>query len=365
MAGLRVLAAGPLSTVQDTGRFGHQRFGVSTAGAFDPLYLAAGNALVGNRWDEGAVEMTLRGETWEVLAESCRVGIAGDFDVSIGDRQVASWRTHTLHRGDVLRIGAARRRDVRGYFAVAGGFAVPPVLGSVSTHIRTRLGGVEGRPLKSGDFLPLRDAVAPNKADLMLARAALPRRDAVLRVVLGPQDDHFTAAWLETFFSAEFSISPESDRMGCRLAGPVIEHDRARGYNIISDGIPPGAVQVPGTGLPIVLGPDRQTTGGYPKIACVILPDVAALAQRRPGDRLRFRAISEEEARAAHLGFRRLLAEELPRRTAPAGADALRSERLLALNLIGGVVDAGGVGLEETAGPQPSRSGHGYHRRTG
>jgi allophanate hydrolase subunit 2 len=149
---------------------------------------------------------------------------------------------------------------------------------------------------------------------------------------------------LETFLSAEYSVSREADRMGYRLEGPRLKHDPAHGYNIISDGIPPGAVQVPGTGLPIVLGPDRQTTGGYPKIACVILPDMANLAQKKPGDRLRFRKVSFEEGRAAHVAFRRLLAAELSRRTRPVGdpaAEALRSERLLALNLIGGVVDAG------------------------
>jgi biotin-dependent carboxylase-like uncharacterized protein len=375
VAGLRLLAAGPLSTVQDAGRFGHQRFGVSTAGAFDPLYLAAANALVGNRrWDEGAVEITLRGDSWEVLAESCRVAVAGDFEVAIGDRPVGVWRSHTLRRGDVLKIGAARGTDVRGYLAVTGGLALPPVLGSVATHVRTRLGGLDGRALKAGDVLPLRAASAPEEQpELALDPAYLPPRRSggavLLRVILGPQDDHFTAAGRETFLAAEFTVSRESDRMGYRLTGPALEHDPARGYNIISDGIPPGAVQVPGTGLPIVLGPDRQTTGGYPKIGCVILPDMAALAQKKPGDRLRFRAVSAEEGRAAHVAFRRLLVEELPRRLTPAGAppsETLRSERLLALNLIGGVVDAAAAAAPgQIAAPRPGRPDHGFERRAG
>jgi biotin-dependent carboxylase-like uncharacterized protein len=305
-AGLRVIAAGPLSTVQDVGRFGHQRFGVSTAGAFDPLYLTAANALVGNGWDEGAIEMTLRGDTWEVLAEGCRVAVAGDFDVSVGDRDVGAWRSHTLRRGDILRVGAARG-DVRGYLAVAGGFALPPVLGSVSTHIRTQLGGLNGRPVRPGNVLPLREPSASGEVDLALDPADLPRRNPVLRVVLGPQHDHFTAAALETFLSAEYSVSREADRMGYRLEGPRLKHDPAHGYNIISDGIPPGAVQVPGTGLPIVLGPDRQTTGGYPKIATAITADLGAAGQLGPGDTVSFVVCSREEALAALIAQERIL----------------------------------------------------------
>jgi biotin-dependent carboxylase-like uncharacterized protein len=210
-------------------------------------------------------------------------------------------QSQLLGRGDVLRIGAARGNDVRGYLAVAGGLALSPVLGSLSTHVRTRLGGMDGQPLQPGDVLPLRVPAAPGGADLALDPADLPRREAVLRVILGPQDDHFTAAGRETFLSAEFTISREADRMGYRLAGPVIEHDPARGYNIISDGIPSGAVQVPGTGLPIVLGPDRQTTGGYPRIGEVASVDLPLVAQLKAGDRLRFRPISLDEAQRLYL----------------------------------------------------------------
>ncbi|WP_211107267.1 biotin-dependent carboxyltransferase family protein [Azospirillum thermophilum] len=264
MAALLVEAAGPSSTIQDAGRVGYQRFGVSVAGAADPLLHAAANALVGNAPAEGAVEFTLLGDRLVVEAESCLVAVAGDAVVTIDGQPAQPWRSHRLTRGQRLAVGALRS-GVRGYLAAAGGFALRPVLGSVATHVRSRLGGLDGRPLGPGDRLPLRLEQAPERIDAALDPAGLPRRGTELRVLPGPQDDAFTAAGLETFFGQPYRIGHEADRMGYRLDGPPIEH--ARGFNITSDGIPPGAVQVPGTGRPIVLLADRQTTGGYPRSA--------------------------------------------------------------------------------------------------
>jgi len=248
------------------------------------------------------------------LGQDTRLAVAGDATVTIGDAPAAAWRSHTLHRGQVLRVRVLKR-DTRGYVAVAGGIALPPVLGSVATHVRTGLGGIEGRKLKVGDRLPLAQATAEG-SDRAFDPALLPPRDGTLRVLLGPQDDCFTAAGIATFLSAEYTITREADRMGYRLDGPAIEH--AKGYNIVSDGIPLGAVQVPGAGQPIVMLVDRQTTGGYPKIATVIAPDVAALAQLRPGAKVRFRAVTMAEALAAR---RELLAwlDALPGRLASLG----------------------------------------------
>jgi 5-oxoprolinase (ATP-hydrolysing) subunit C len=345
---LEVVAAGPGSTLQDHGRFGYQRFGVSTAGAADPLLLAAANALVGNAAFEGAVEFTLVGDTYAVAAESCRMAVAGDAAVTIDDRPALAWTSHRLARGQRVRVGALAS-GARGYLAVAGGFQAEPVLGSVSTHLRSGLGGFTGGRLGSGDRLPLKLPEAPPEPERTLDPRRLPERSNILRVVLGPQQSHFTEAGLASFLSGEFTVTAEADRMGYRLDGPTIEH--ARGFNIISDGIPLGAIQVPGTGKPIVLLADRQTTGGYPKIACVVAPDVAALAQLRPGARLRFRAISVEEGTAAHRAFAERIGN-LPAlvETAVAGG-ILASERLLSLNLIDGVVLVGTTaGRPDSAG---------------
>lgn len=332
---LRVAAAGPSSTVQDCGRVGYQRYGVSVAGAADPLLHAVANALVGNPSSDGAVEFTMLGDTLIVEGGPVRLAVAGDAALFVDDQPVPSWTSLRLRDGETLRVGALRE-GTRGYWAVEGGFALDPVLGSVATHSRSRMGGLHGTALKAGDRIPLRLDAAADRGEATLDPSLLPVRGEAIRVVLGPQDDAFTPAGIAAFLDGDYSVSHEADRMGYRLTGPVIEH--ARGFNITSDGIPLGAVQVPGTGQPIVLLADRQTTGGYPKIACVIGPDVAALAQKKPGDRLRFRAVSVAEAQAIHARHRAALAG-LPGLLRAAGGFALYdSARLLGFNLIGGAV---------------------------
>jgi 5-oxoprolinase (ATP-hydrolysing) subunit C len=345
---LEVIAAGPGSTLQDRGRFGHQRFGVSTAGAADPLLLAAANTLVGNAADEAAVEFTLVGDTYAVEADSCRIAVAGDAEVVIDGQSQLAWTSHRLTRGQRLRVGVLAS-GARGYLAVAGGFDAKPVLGSVSTHLRSGLGGFSGTRLRPGDRLALKLTEVPLEPERTLDPRRLPARSNVLRVVLGPQQSHFTENGLAAFLGSEFTVTAEADRMGYRLDGPMIEH--AGGFNIISDGIPLGAIQVPGTGKPIILLADRQTTGGYPKIACVIAPDMAALAQLRPGGKLRFQAVSVEEGTAAHRAFAELIGNlpALVETAIPGGA--MDSERLLSLNLIDGIVLAGAApGMPESEG---------------
>lgn len=308
MSALRVIQAGPYSTVQDAGRFGSQRFGISPAGAADPALLAIANALVGNPPDAAAIECTLMGDAYEVAAESARLAVAGGVALKIDGEAAAPWRSHRLTRGQKLRIGPCRT-GLRFYVAVEGGIACAPVLGSRSTHARTGIGGIEGRRLKAGDALPLaQDAVAA-RAELGFDPARLPPAPERLRVLLGPQDDYFMPAGIATFLGGDYAVARDADRMGCRLAGPAIAH--AKGHNIISDGIPLGGIQVPGNGQPIVLMRDRQTTGGYPKIACLIGPDVARLAQKRPGEAVRFAALSPSEAQAAVRAEAAGLAERL------------------------------------------------------
>ena len=218
--------------------------------------------------------------------------------------------------------------------AVSGGFDLPPTLGSLSTLVRYELGGIEGKPLTAGSNIPLRnEAVEPEK-DKLLDASLLPMKVGPIRVVMGPQDDYFTDTGKTTFLSSYYTITLLSDRMGYRLDGPEIEH---RGdYNIVSDGIAPGSVQVPGTRKPIVLLADRQTTGGYPKIATVITADLSRLGQMAPGEVIHFKAISIEEAEREYIRMNRFL-EKIPSLLEPVDLDLLKSRQLLSVNLIDGV----------------------------
>jgi biotin-dependent carboxylase-like uncharacterized protein len=333
MSALVVVSPGPLSTLQDSGRWGHLRNGVTPAGAMDMIALAAANLLVGNPPGEAAIEFTLAGDTLELDAEGARVAIAGDVALTVAGVAASSWRSFALRRGERIQVGALRR-GARGYLAVAGGFSTPLELGSRSTHVRSGLGG---GPLRAGDRLPIARDKAPAGADVAIDPDALPYLDGAIRVVLGPQDDRFTAEGIATFLSGEYALTAEADRMGYRLDGPEIEH--RDGFNTISDTILTGSIQVPGTRKPIVLMADRQTTGGYPKIATTATASLPSLAQMKPGDRLRFAAVGVAEARA-------LLARQveamraLPAALRPVLRDAgsLTSEALLAANLIDGVV---------------------------
>jgi biotin-dependent carboxylase-like uncharacterized protein len=249
---------------------------------------------------------------------------------------VALFESARLLRGQELRIGALTGGAVL-YLAAAGGFDVAPVLGSRSTLVRAGIGGLNGRALSAGDRLPLCRARTPDTGEVRLAglQLAPPPR---FRIILGPQDDYFTAEAIAALSLASFTVTPASDRMGMRLDGPRLQH--SKGYNIVSDGIAPGTIQVPGNGLPIVLLADRQTTGGYPKIATVISADLPALGRLTPGARVRFEVVNIEAAEAA----RRAEAAELAglaARISPVPRSAVIDESLLhRANLVSGMVDA-------------------------
>ncbi len=333
---LVVVDPGPFATIQDLGRRGYQRFGVSGSGAMDELSLRLANMLAGNEAGEAAIEFSFAGGTYEVDADSCRVSVAADVPLRIDGAPAAAYAALTIRRGARLVIGRIAS-GLRGYLAVAGGFDIAPVLGGLSTHTRAGFGGFQGGALVAGARLPLRSAAATEAPALLLDAAHWPKVRDTVRVVLGPQDDHFTPAGRRTFLESEYRISSQSDRMGCRLEGPPIEH--AGDFNIISDGIVAGSIQVPGSRLPIILLADRQPTGGYPKIATVISADLPILAQKRPGEAIRFAAVSQaaaEELRIAMLRGIETLRGAL--RAAPARHAALDSERLLSVNLISGVV---------------------------
>ena len=292
---LEIVAPGIHTTLQDRGRIGFQDVGVPASGPLDRIAFRLANAVVGNAQDAPAVEMLLHGATFRVLADSVRVAAVGgttSIDMRGGARRIAGGQSVRLTRDDVFRIGAFGD-SLCAYLAVEGGLNVPRVLGSVSTYVRGAIGGLHGGRLMAGDRVPLaHDSVDP-RAERTLARAVDLALDQPVRVVLGPQDDYFTAAAIETFLASTYTISPQSDRMGYRLEGPALAH--AKGYNIVSDGIVTGSVQVPGSGQPIVLMLDNQTTGGYPKIATVISADIPVLGRRKPGRAIRFAAIDVRE----------------------------------------------------------------------
>jgi biotin-dependent carboxylase-like uncharacterized protein len=345
-AALRVLAPGLMTTLQDLGRPGYQHLGVPVSGALDHVSLRAANLLVGNGANVGALEIAYQGPALRVDADSVRVAIAGGrapIDIfpagqdASGGRRLAPYESARLVRGEVLKIGALTG-SAMAYLAVEGGFDIAPVLGSQSTLTRAAIGGLEGRPLRAGDVLPLRQGAAPERDEVMLPPPDLSPRPRV-RIVLGPQDDYFTAEGLRALLESTYTVSQASDRMGMRLDGPPLEHS-AKGYNIVSDGIAHGSIQVPGNGLPIILLADRQTTGGYPKIAAVISADIPAIGRMTPGSKLAFEAVSIEAAEAAA----RQLAADIAAMAAnliPARREAtIDVGRLLGENLVSGVVSA-------------------------
>lgn len=332
---LLVLRAGPAVTVQDAGRFGYQRLGVSPAGPMDPWSHRLADRLAGNPEGSAGLEIGPGVLELEVRAERIRIGLAGAArTVTVDGRPRPWWSALSLLQGQKLALGPATT-GVWSYLAVRGGIALPPVLGSRSTHTLSRIGGLAGRALRAGDLLPLAEAEVPSELPDQVLGAPPEPVDGPIRVVLGPQEAWFTEAGLATFFGAAWRVSPRSDRMGYRLEGPRIEH--ARSPNIVSDGIVFGSIQVPGSGQPIVLLADRQTTGGYPKIATVIGADLGRLAQTAPGGSLRFAAVDLAGALAARRLARQRLEAAL-QRLAPIGeSGSLEPAFLLSVNLVSGV----------------------------
>lgn len=329
MTGLEVLHCGPATSVQDGGRRGFRRFGVPLAGAADPRALAQANVLAGNAPEAAAIEFALAGGTFRVGAAPLVLAASPGLALAVERSPATAGCAVRAEPGAHVGVGPLRG-CVYGYLAVAGAIRTEPAMGSRSVHARS---GIGGRPLRAGDVLPAESA-APGHPLWCLTDP--PASQAPIRVVLGPQDDAFTAVALGAFLGQPFRVEPRSDRMGVRLAGPALAH--AAGYNIVSDGVVPGSVQVPGDGLPIVLLQDCQTTGGYPKIATVVSADLGRLAQVSPGGTVRFAAVDVTEAVAAA----RQMAAEI---AALSGVRQRLSEaasvaRLLSENLIGGVVDA-------------------------
>lgn len=317
--GFEVLAPGMFTTVQDLGRPGWQRFGVPQGGALDAYALAAANALVGNPPDAAGLEVTLVGPVLTVAREGLVACTGADLGFAIDGQPAALWQAHRVRPGQVLGF-TGRRSGCRAYVAVAGGIAVAPVLGSRSTHVRARLGGLAGRALVRGDRLPVGPLPPGWRERAGLALPPPLRRHGLpqpARVVMGPQHDWFLPLAIERLLGATYRVSRRWDRMGLRLEGPRLAHRHSA--ELVSEGVAPGSIQVPGDGQPIVLLADRQTTGGYPKIATVIAADLDFLAQAAPGDRITFRAVDLDTAHRLRRERQAMLAA-VARATGTAGA---------------------------------------------
>ncbi|MCI0570310.1 MAG: biotin-dependent carboxyltransferase family protein [Myxococcaceae bacterium] len=316
---LRVLRPGLLTTVQDLGRRGWQHVGVTVGGAMDAFALRVANLLVGNVGTEAGLELTVRGPTLELSSDVLLALGGGDLGATLDGEPVPCWRPFAGRAGSVLSFEGARR-GCRTYLCVAGGVSVPVVLGGRGTHLRARFGGLQGRALVEGDVLHPgeRSGLAQRLLAELLAAAQpvahwgagpslLPRfaKEPVVRIMPGPEHAHFTEESRRALVKERFEVTAQSDRMGYRLQGPALA--LASPLELVSSPVAEGTVQVPPGGAPIVLMADRQTTGGYPRIAQVVTVDLPLLAQATPGTRVRFRAVSLAEAQAALLARERAL----------------------------------------------------------
>jgi antagonist of KipI len=293
----RIISPGPLTTVQDLGRFGYARLGVAPSGALDFFSLRIGNLLVGNRENTAGLEVTLGGLKMEAL-EDVRVAVTGgQLNPSHNGSPLIMWRSHVFRQGDVLAFGAPQS-GCRACLAVGGGICVDAVMGSKSTNLPSRFGGFEGRSLQKGDILRADSPAGYLKAKtLSLSRRAIPTYDSPwnLRVIPGPHDHHFSKSSRDRFFNHSFLTTPHADRTGIRLSGPKISAKRGLAASIVSEGVISGAIQIPGDDQPIILL-NETVTGGYRKIATVIEADRFLLGQIKPGDRINFMEVTREEA---------------------------------------------------------------------
>ncbi len=337
---LEIVSPGAFASLQDGGRHGFRRIGVPWAGVLDRRLMRIANALAGRADDAPVIECFDGGLHVVAHGGAVKLAVAGDAVVEVdgpdGRRQLAPWRSVTIADGESLRI----RKMGSGRIAMVAvvGLDLPAVMGSASTYVRAGLGGVDGRALAAGTRLALNDADAWGSDHVLTQPPSADERP--IRLVPGPQADHFSAAALEALVGGDYRVTAEADRMGVRLEGARLEHSGAA--DIVSDATVAGSIQVPGAGQPIVLLADAQTAGGYPKIATVITADLGRLAALRPGQTLRFATVTAAEgaqiARAAEAETRALIAA-----IRPLPADGIDLVALYTGNLVDGVVHALGA----------------------
>ncbi|MFP7476900.1 biotin-dependent carboxyltransferase family protein [Terribacillus saccharophilus] len=290
----QVMKPGLLTTFQDLGRTGYQEYGVVVAGAMDGFSLQIANLLVGNQRDEAGLEVTMMGPTLKVLKDAVIAITGGNLSPRVNGQPAPMWKSFAVKEGQLVEFGQPLE-GIRSYISVAGGFDLQAVMGSQSTYLKAKIGGQNGRALEKEDIL-----YGAGNVQAVTGRAlhynAIPAygKELTVRVILGPHQDAFTDQALQTFLSSVYEVTPQSDRMGYRLKGPELAHEDSA--DIISEAVPLGGIQVPANGQPIILMADRQTTGGYTRIATVISSDISLLAQAAPGSLIRFKEISIDEA---------------------------------------------------------------------
>lgn len=296
-AAIEVLKPGLFTSVQDLGRHGYQKFGVSVSGAMDVFSHRVANRVIGNPDKAATLECTILGPTLRFLTASFIAVTGADLSPRLNGEPLEMWKPYEVWNGSELSFGPCRS-GCRAYISIGGGFDVPPMLGSRSTHVRTRLGGFEGRALRKGDVLSRGEAIAKIASlsfrsplvDLILS-------SRTIRFLPGPQSDRVEPESLEMFERQKYRVSTHSDRMGIRFEGLPLDHRGSA--DIVSDALPYGTIQLPADGLPILLTADRQTTGGYPKIGIVITADFPVVGQLKPGDEVKFRRVSTQESASA------------------------------------------------------------------
>lgn len=299
---LRVLKPGLQTTVQDSGRTGYQQYGISPSGAMDPYSMQMANLLVGNQLGEAVLEAALLGPRLEALTDVSIAICGGDLEPMVNSSPAPMWKSFVLKKREILSFGTVKN-GARAYISFAGGIHVPLVLGSKSTFINGRLGGFKGRALELGDVVYGNPFVRKNR---FVHKSLIPEYagEMEIRVIMGPHTGKFAQAEKDRFLTSEYMITSQSNRMGYRLEGPKLE--AIGGSDIISDAIPLGGIQIPSNGQPIILLSERQTTGGYARIATVISGDIPLLAQAVPGTQLRFKEISIREAQEVYLKQKKL-----------------------------------------------------------
>lgn len=302
MSSIDVINGGILTTIQDSGRYGYQELGIPTSGVMDDYNFRLANILVGNKLDEAVFEMTFFGPTLK-FNENLIIAITGsNMNPKINGELAPMYETIKVKKGDTLQFGKVNE-GIRSYLAFGGSIDVPVVNGSKSTHIKTKMGGIEGRALKAKDEINIKKSKEETMRKIPEKYIPKISHCNILRIVLGPQDDYFTEKGIHDLFrSGGYQVTKDFDRMGIRLKGTAIEHKETA--DIISDGTTFGSIQVPANGQPIILVADRQTTGGYTKIGNVITADLHKLAQMTFLDKVLFQEIKIEEAQKLAIDYK-------------------------------------------------------------
>lgn len=299
--GVLFLNGGLYTTVQDLGRRGYQNMGFTVSGVMDRRSFLLANLLVDNAENEAVLEFTMVGPTLKFTSDTIIAITGGDFSPTLNGKPVAMYRAIYVHKNDILKFSYAKSGNW-GYIAFSSRLDVPVVMGSRSTNTKCRIGGYHGRTLKKDDQIWFR--AKKRYLPYFLSRKMKPddfsEESVTVRVVLGPQQEYFSRQGIQTFLTGEYTLTSECDRMGYRLDGEYIAHND-KGADIISDGIALGAIQVPSHGKPIIMLADRQTTGGYTKIATVISVDLPKLVQRKEGHKIRFEAVDVNTAQQLYM----------------------------------------------------------------